>query len=221
MTVHSAPGCLVVSVNTRQELDAALDEEICSPIFPGGRPSTGGPAKRRRAKGATLHAGGELQLGPAAYIAPAVLTGVRPGMRAYKRRAVRTGGCGVQGRSPAAGKRRSVRSWGCRLQRRRKACPEDCRATRRRNDQRQRSSRRSRNALRRHQTIRFRPATWALWVWRNSSTNISSISAVKRGCGASCPPSGGCHRAPGNTGEAKGREDRKQLAARPCEHVDL
>jgi succinate-semialdehyde dehydrogenase / glutarate-semialdehyde dehydrogenase len=83
MTVHSAPGCLVVSVNTRQELDAALDEEICSPIFPGGRPSTGGPAKRRRAKGATLHAGGELQLGPAAYIAPAVLTGVRPGMRAY------------------------------------------------------------------------------------------------------------------------------------------
>jgi succinate-semialdehyde dehydrogenase/glutarate-semialdehyde dehydrogenase len=35
------------------------------------------------AKGATLHAGGDLQPGPAAYIAPAVLTGVRPGMRAY------------------------------------------------------------------------------------------------------------------------------------------
>ena len=34
-------------------------------------------------KGATLHAGGQLQDGPAAYIAPAVLTGVTPGMRAY------------------------------------------------------------------------------------------------------------------------------------------
>lgn len=35
-------------------------------------------------KGATLHAGGELQVGPGAYISPAVLTGVRPGMRAYQ-----------------------------------------------------------------------------------------------------------------------------------------
>jgi succinate-semialdehyde dehydrogenase / glutarate-semialdehyde dehydrogenase len=34
-------------------------------------------------KGATLHAGGQLQDGPAAYIAPAVLTGVTPEMRAY------------------------------------------------------------------------------------------------------------------------------------------
>lgn len=34
-------------------------------------------------KGATLHAGGELQVGPGAYISPGVLTGVRPGMRAY------------------------------------------------------------------------------------------------------------------------------------------
>jgi succinate-semialdehyde dehydrogenase/glutarate-semialdehyde dehydrogenase len=35
-------------------------------------------------KGATLHVGGELQDGPGAYIAPAVLTGVTPEMRAYQ-----------------------------------------------------------------------------------------------------------------------------------------
>lgn len=35
------------------------------------------------AKGATLHAGGELSPGPDAYYSPAVLTGVTPGMRAY------------------------------------------------------------------------------------------------------------------------------------------
>jgi len=34
-------------------------------------------------KGATLHAGGKLADGPGAYLAPAVLTGVTPGMRAY------------------------------------------------------------------------------------------------------------------------------------------
>jgi succinate-semialdehyde dehydrogenase/glutarate-semialdehyde dehydrogenase len=36
------------------------------------------------AKGATLHAGGELADAPAAYYSPAVLTGVTPGMRAYR-----------------------------------------------------------------------------------------------------------------------------------------
>ena len=35
-------------------------------------------------KGATLHAGGTLQDGPAAYLAPAVLTGITPEMRAYR-----------------------------------------------------------------------------------------------------------------------------------------
>ena len=35
-------------------------------------------------KGATLHAGGTLHDGPAAYLAPAVLTGVTPEMRAYR-----------------------------------------------------------------------------------------------------------------------------------------
>ncbi|MBD7996059.1 NAD-dependent succinate-semialdehyde dehydrogenase [Arthrobacter sp. Sa2CUA1] len=35
-------------------------------------------------KGATLHAGGTLQDGPGAYLAPAVLTGVTPEMRAYR-----------------------------------------------------------------------------------------------------------------------------------------
>ncbi|GAA3699063.1 NAD-dependent succinate-semialdehyde dehydrogenase [Arthrobacter ginkgonis] len=35
-------------------------------------------------QGATLHAGGQLQDGPAAYLAPAVLTGVTPQMRAYR-----------------------------------------------------------------------------------------------------------------------------------------
>ncbi|MEA5455154.1 NAD-dependent succinate-semialdehyde dehydrogenase [Sinomonas sp. JGH33] len=35
-------------------------------------------------KGATLHAGGELADGPAAYFSPAVLTGVTPEMRAYR-----------------------------------------------------------------------------------------------------------------------------------------
>ncbi|MCG2623074.1 NAD-dependent succinate-semialdehyde dehydrogenase [Arthrobacter sp. I2-34] len=35
-------------------------------------------------KGATLHAGGTLVEGPAAYLAPAVLTGVTPDMRAYR-----------------------------------------------------------------------------------------------------------------------------------------
>jgi acyl-CoA reductase-like NAD-dependent aldehyde dehydrogenase len=35
-------------------------------------------------KGAVLHAGGELADGPAAYYAPAVLTGVTPEMRPYR-----------------------------------------------------------------------------------------------------------------------------------------
>ena len=36
------------------------------------------------AKGATLHAGGVLGDGPAAYYSPAVLTGITPEMRAYR-----------------------------------------------------------------------------------------------------------------------------------------